>query len=231
MKRAKADHIHRHSVPDAGPSGSAGGLHAGRTSRLGRLSGKKMAASAEKQGRQASEKNVASQQEALSDDTPLRVFLNIAFDKSTEPLALAYLASTTCLLYDLELSSAVTNPGKHEELVRQIAVCQVSLHDLSFVKRSPRKKGTSVVPRFNMPYECGIATAISALSLDPKPHRWVVFESVPGRLAESLSDFAGRECIHHGTQIGVIKLRLFWELFHVSDSTFPRPQFIASCVS
>ena len=79
-----------------------------------------------------------------------------------------------------------------------IASCGASIHDLSRVAVS----GPLKVPRFNMPFELGLAYAIGR----ERTHSFFVFEERPHRLQASLSDFNGFDPhIHEGTQEGILR--------------------------
>jgi hypothetical protein len=79
-----------------------------------------------------------------------------------------------------------------------IASCGASLHDLSRTSLS----GPFRVPRFNMPFELGIAYALA----QERPHSFFVFEETSYRLQASLSDLNGHDPhIHDGTQIGILR--------------------------
>jgi hypothetical protein len=98
------------------------------------------------------------------------------------------------------------NEGRLTELIKLIASCEFSLHDMSYVRVDGRLR----VPRFNMPFEYGLAIAIAALrrdSIPPGPRHWVaVFEKVRYRIQASLSDSCGMDArIHRGTQKGVVR--------------------------
>ena len=55
-----------------------------------------------------------------------------------------------------------------------------------------------------MPFELGLAVACS--KIDIHSHDWFVFESVPRRIAKSLSDLSGTDpYIHRGTVEGVMR--------------------------
>lgn len=81
--------------------------------------------------------------------------------------------------------------GSKDRLTRifgLIRECRYSIHDVSFVqleKEAPR------CPRFNMPFELGLA--VSWTILNPKEHNWYVLETRPHRILKSLSDLNGFE--------------------------------------
>lgn len=59
------------------------------------------------------------------------------------------------------------------------------------------------VPRFNMPFELGLAVA---LSKKRSRHQFAIFECVPYRLQQSLSDLNGYDpVIHYGTTVGMFE--------------------------
>jgi hypothetical protein len=96
----------------------------------------------------------------------------------------------------LEVSSGGRN--RLDRIYGLIASCGVSLHDLSRTGPS----GPFRVPRFNMPFELGLAYALAQGS----PHNFFVFEEKPYRLQASLSDLNGHDPhIHDGTQIGILR--------------------------
>jgi hypothetical protein len=79
-----------------------------------------------------------------------------------------------------------------------IASCGASIHDLSRVAVS----GPLRVPRFNMPFELGLAYSIGR----ERAHSFFVFEERSHRLQASLSDFNGFDPhIHEGTQDGILR--------------------------
>lgn len=84
--------------------------------------------------------------------------------------------------------------GRLMRIYSLINDCRVSVHDLSIVRP---------LPRFNMPFELGMACARKMQS--PLAHDFLVLDRKPLRLQRHLSDLAGIDPkIHHGTPIGVI---------------------------
>jgi hypothetical protein len=79
--------------------------------------------------------------------------------------------------------------------------CGASIHDLSRVNLS----GSLRVPRFNMPFELGLAYAVSR----QRSHRFFVLEERSYRLQASLSDLNGHDPhVHAGTQDGILRCLL-----------------------
>jgi hypothetical protein len=84
------------------------------------------------------------------------VFLNVPFDESYEPLFVALISALValgriprCVLELPEMGS-----GRLARILQLIRSCSISIHDLSRV-------GLPV--RFNMPFELGIAVALSRI--------------------------------------------------------------------
>ena len=69
--------------------------------------------------------------------------------------------------------------------------CEYSVHDMSRVQLDRAKPRT---PRFNMPFELGLAVAWEMMGSGR--HMWFVMEAVNYRLAKSLSDLNGTDPIH-----------------------------------
>ena len=91
------------------------------------------------------------------------------------------------------------DPESLERLFELIERCAFSVHDLSRVELSLHRPR---VPRFNMPFELGLAVA---LSLSKGNHRWYLLEARDYRLQASLSDMNGfAPQIHHGMPTGIL---------------------------
>jgi|SRR5712692_5255710 len=124
----------------------------------------------------------------------LRAFLNIPFDNQYESLYLAFIAGLSG--FGLTPQTVLQIPGSHrrlDRLTKLISTCHYSFHDLSRVELDHRRPLT---PRFNMPFELGLAVAW-AEHVNPD-HRWYVFESKSFRVLKSLSDINGTEVYVHG---------------------------------
>ena len=130
------------------------------------------------------------------------VFLNIPYDNSFRRLYLAYIAGLIHL--NLDPRATIEIPGgrnRLDKILDLIRSCRYSIHDLSRVQLDRTPPAT---PRFNMPFELGLAVA--SAKLDSTPHDWFVFETVHRRVLKSLSDLSGTDPnIHHGTVEGVMR--------------------------
>lgn len=131
------------------------------------------------------------------------VFLNIPYDPPFSPLFLAYVAGISA--FGLVPRATLEIPGSTRRLDRIISLiknCRYSIHDLSRVELDPTPPAT---PRFNMPFELGLAVALDA-SFPRKRHTWFVFETAQWRMQKSLSDLNGTDVyVHGGTVDGVFR--------------------------
>lgn len=128
-------------------------------------------------------------------------FLNIPYDKQFENLYLAYLVGLTALGFAPRATLGFPRGARRlERIFHLIQSCPVSVHDLSRIeldKNPPR------APRFNMPFELGLAVAWA--SLYPRRHFWVGCDAIHHRPVKSISDLNGTDFhIHNGTVAGVL---------------------------
>ncbi|MGD0089635.1 MAG: hypothetical protein ABSE73_06915 [Planctomycetota bacterium] len=143
------------------------------------------------------------------------VFLNVPYDKEYESLFIALIAGLCglglkprCVL-EIPFSEDEGGGPRLKRIFKLLSACSFSIHDLSRVELSPE---LPIFPRFNMPFELGLAVA---LSMHCRGHRWVVFEARGHRLTKSLSDLNGWDpFIHGGTPEGVLR---------VMEDAFRRP--------
>ena len=132
--------------------------------------------------------------------TGVSVFLNIPYDASFRDLYLAYIAGVSS--FGLVPRATLEIPSGERRLDRILSLirsCAYSLHDLSRVELDPHPPRT---PRFNMPFELGLA--VSWQKLKRANHTWFVFEAMQRRAEKSLSDISGTDVyIHNGNVRGV----------------------------
>lgn len=147
------------------------------------------------------------------------VFLNIPFAPTHEYLYLALIAGLTALR--LTPRCVLEIPPQQSRLYRLfelIGSCAYSVHDLSYVKLSGG--GGDKVPRFNMPFELGIAVALALAQPGPRQHQFRILEAKEFRLQKSLSDVLGHDpYIHKGRAEGVLEalLNVFSDLPESAD--------------
>src|SRR5262249_48034192 len=107
-------------------------------------------------------------------------FLNVPYDARYEKLFLALIAGLCG--FGLRPRATLELPGPNprlDRIVELIAACHYSFHDLS------RVDVRGGVPRFNMPFELGLA--VGRTRRRHLKHQWFVFEARPVRLPRSLS--------------------------------------------
>lgn len=128
------------------------------------------------------------------------VFLNVPFDTEYAPLFLALIAGLTALGRSPHCVLEVPSGGRNrlERIFRLMESCDASIHDLSRITLS----GPQDVPRFNMPFELGMAYALA----QKVSHDFFVLEEKPFRLQASLSDLNGHDPhIHDSTPSGALR--------------------------
>lgn len=143
-------------------------------------------------------------------------FLNVPYDQRYESLYLAFI--TGLCAFGLRPRATIEISGSRrrlERIIQLIRECQYSFHDLSRVQLD---RSAPATPRFNMPFELGLAVDWSHTN---STHEFFVFESMPHRLSKSLSDLDGTDpYIHGGTFTGVLR-----QLMNALTRTTHRPDF------
>jgi hypothetical protein len=130
------------------------------------------------------------------------VFLNIPYDPQFERLYLAYIVGLTVLGVVPRATLGIPSGARRlERIFDLIQRCRYSIHDLSRVQLDRKAPCT---PRFNMPFELGIAVAWAVEN--PSRHTWFVCEEDRYRPIKSISDLNGTDFhIHDGTVEGVMR--------------------------
>ena len=132
---------------------------------------------------------------------PDACFLNIPYDDRFEKLYLAYIVGLTAHgLVPMTTLGVPRDVRRLERIFTLIQQCRYSVHDISRIQLNP---GPPRAPRFNMPFELGLAVAWA--SLNPQRHSWVGCDEIPHRPVRSISDLAGTDFhSHRGTVEGVL---------------------------
>jgi len=129
-------------------------------------------------------------------------FLNVPYDEPFGDLYLAYIAGITA--FGLTPRATLELPGGERRLDRifsLIRTCRYSFHDLSRVELDHNRPPT---PRFNMPFELGLAVAWQ--NMYAENHTWYVLETKQRRVAKSLSDLNGTDVyVHNGKPQGIFR--------------------------
>ncbi|CAM4066958.1 hypothetical protein [Roseateles saccharophilus] len=127
-------------------------------------------------------------------DYDTRVFINCPFDDEYKPLFDAIVFTIHDLGFQarhalIDNSSVI----RVERIATEIATCKYSIHDMSRVE-----VGANKLPRFNMPFEAGIAYTVHALQPKGREHHMGVLDSKPYQYQASISDLAGLDPKVHG---------------------------------
>jgi len=122
------------------------------------------------------------------------VFVNCPFDSSYKPL----LDATIFAIHDLGFKArhALIDDGdavRLTRIAREIGNSKYSIHDISRVESS----GILNLPRFNMPFEAGIAYCHHYRAKRGSEHHLLVLDSESYRYHASLSDVAGLDAKIH----------------------------------
>ncbi len=140
--------------------------------------------------------------------------MNVPFDRRYRSLFIALIGGLTALGRKPHCVLEVPSSGRNrlDRIFELIGSCAASVHDLSRVSLSRHGR----VPRFNMPFELGIAYTLSRRT----KHSFFVFEEKPFRLQTSLSDLNGHDPhIHEGRQS--VMLRCLLDCFVPLEGTPP----------
>jgi hypothetical protein len=84
------------------------------------------------------------------------VFLNIPYDPQFTRQFLAYITAVSALSLVPEATLGITGNRRLDRIASLIERCAYSIHDLSRVQLDRNAPAT---PRFNMPFELGLAVA------------------------------------------------------------------------
>ncbi len=122
------------------------------------------------------------------------VFLHVPFDSAYERLFTALVSGLIALgcIPRCAVEIVESGEGRLNRIYRLLGESQYSIHDLSRVQGSTRRREA----RFNMPFELGLAYS---LRKEKRTHQFLIFEEVRYRLTRTLSDLNGFDPqIHDG---------------------------------
>jgi hypothetical protein len=128
------------------------------------------------------------------------VFVNCPFDDTYKPLLDAQLFCIHDCGFFARTALEVSGSGETrlDKIVRIIRESRYSVHDISRVEIS----AASPLPRFNMPFECGLAFGSFFFEAGAKPGLrdllLLAAENFQDKL--TLSDLAGQDAAYHGNQ-------------------------------
>jgi hypothetical protein len=142
------------------------------------------------------------------------IFLNLPYDASFQNLFLAYIAGVSALGMTPRATLEIPSSARRlDRIFKLISSCPYSVHDLSRVQLD---RSRPVTPRFNMPFELGMAVARQKAGGD---HAWFVFERMNHRIKKSLSDLDGTDAYIHRGRID----RVFSQPGNAFSRRQPRP--------
>ena len=133
------------------------------------------------------------------------VFVNVPFDDDYAPLFDALVFTIIACGYRVRCALEEDDSGniRLDKLVRLIRECPRSIHDLSRIEL-----GDNELPRFNMPFELGLA--LGAKRFGGRSHRndrIKIMVAEPYRLPAYLSDLGGNDpSAHHSNPQNVIRI-------------------------
>lgn len=136
-----------------------------------------------------------------------KVFINGPFDPGYEKAMAAIVFS--CLFCDRipVIADAASNSGigRLTQIKQHIRDCDLSIHDLS------RQKLTKGFPRFNMPFELGMAMMTIDETDLSHSRRILVMDEKNGRYERSVSDLKGRDIrVHGGRPQEIVQIVVNW---------------------
>ena len=136
------------------------------------------------------------------------VFINCPFDTRYKPIfnAIVFAIHDAGFVARCSLEVVDSGPTRLATILSIIAECAYGIHDISRTETA----GKSKLPRFNMPFECGLFWG--CFNYGEEKHRRkriLVLDSEPYRYQESLSDLSGQDIKAHNNdpRIAIDKVR------------------------
>lgn len=131
---------------------------------------------------------------------PDMVFVNLPYSAEYEDRFIAIVATLALLgLVPTAAIVAPTGATRLDRIINLLWQCPASIHDLSWMELDTSAPAT---PRFNMPFELGVAVALSRF----RDHQCIVLDTVHHRLDKALSDIRGIDpYIYDGTAEGMFR--------------------------
>lgn len=136
------------------------------------------------------------------------VFINCPFDPAYDQLRDAIvLAVVACNFVPLTAEDGPVAASRMDRIRDAVIRCNHSIHDLSRCTG----EGESMLARFNMPLELGIAIGKRWFVELPAAHDWCVLVPEEHPYARYISDLQGYDLkMHDGTVEGVIAATMSW---------------------
>jgi hypothetical protein len=160
---------------------------------------------------------------ARNGSSPTSVFINCPFTPDFKPLMNAMVFTVLACGFRPRAALEAGNSGdvRVDKIVRLIQECSYSIHDLSAVELD----ATNRLPRFNMPFELGLAIGLKKGA--QSRHSFLIFERERYTSQKCLSDIAGQDLREHkGDTAEVIKGVRGWLATESRRTTIPGPKKI-----
>jgi hypothetical protein len=126
------------------------------------------------------------------------VFINCPFDDNYGPIlkAIIFVIYDSGFIPRCALEQMESGPTRLGRILRIISECKYGVHDISRTELSRAN-----LPRFNMPFECGLYWGAWEFGSDwHKEKRLLVLDSKNDRYRQSLSDIAGQDIKVHNNK-------------------------------
>ena len=160
-----------------------------------------------------------------------KIFINCPFDKNYKPLFNAIVFTIHHLGYEADYALIKSDGGaaRLTRIYNQLCECACSIHDISRVSLS----GPLRLPRFNMPFEAGMAYSIHASARRGRRHDLLFLDAKAYRYQASISDLSGLDPkVHHNDPLKVIaEVRTFFKQHnpevHFADAAYIQRRYLA----
>lgn len=121
------------------------------------------------------------------------VFVNCPFDTAFKPIldAILFAIHDCGFIARIALEDAGTGDARLEKIREIIAGSKFSIHDVS-------RTGTRTLPRFNMPFECGMFFGAKLFGSERHAAKdLLVLDRFPRQFKLTMSDLGGQDGLHH----------------------------------
>ena len=145
---------------------------------------------------------------------PLSVFVNVPFDEGYAPLFEALVFVITACGYRVRCALEEDDSGdiRMDKLDRLIRQSRRSIHDLSRIELN-----TNDLPRFNMPFELGLAIGAKRFGTSRKDDGIKIMVAEPYKMPAYLSDLGGNDPSAHRRDPDRI-IKIVRDFLHVSPA-------------
>ncbi len=128
------------------------------------------------------------------------VFINCPFDAEYKPLfyAMIFAIHDAGFVARCALEAIDSGASRLSKIAKMIEECKYGIHDISRTETSP----TTGLPRFNMPYECGLfwGCLYFGRPQQRKQKRILVLDNMEYRYRTSISDISGQDIAVHNDE-------------------------------